>query len=118
MPEELIIRFAAGGLLVSAFAALGDLFRPKTFAGVFGAAPSIALTTLGLIFISRGGDYASTEGRSMVVGAIGTMCYSALVGRVLLRGVRPTLLVTAAGLAAWFAVALGLAAIILGGSGS
>ena len=42
---ELLARFAIGGLVVSLFAMLGDVFRPKSFAGLFGAAPSIALST-------------------------------------------------------------------------
>ena len=45
---EYVIRFLAGGVVVSAFAMLGDLLRPKSFAGLFGAAPSVALTTLGI----------------------------------------------------------------------
>ena len=40
------LRFLAGGIAVSTFAALGDSLRPKSFAGLFGAAPSIALATL------------------------------------------------------------------------
>src|SRR5208283_2188450 len=40
---DYVLRFLAGGIAVSAFAALGDALRPKTFAGLFGAAPSIAL---------------------------------------------------------------------------
>jgi hypothetical protein len=35
---ELAIRFCLGGLIVSVFSLLSDLFRPKTFAGLFGAA--------------------------------------------------------------------------------
>ena len=35
---------SAGGIAVSAFAALGGAIRPKTFAGLFGAAPSGPLT--------------------------------------------------------------------------
>jgi len=31
---------------VSAFAVIGDLFKPKSFGGLFGAAPSVALATL------------------------------------------------------------------------
>jgi hypothetical protein len=42
---EYILRFIVGGAVVSAFAMLGDVLRPKTFAGLFGAAPSVALTT-------------------------------------------------------------------------
>jgi hypothetical protein len=40
------LRFLAGGIAVSAFAALADALRPKSFSGLFGAAPSIALATL------------------------------------------------------------------------
>src|SRR4051794_26826017 len=43
---EYVIRFFIGGLIVSIFAALGDIFRPKSFAGLFDAAPSVALATL------------------------------------------------------------------------
>ena len=46
------LRFLVGGIAVSAFAALGDALRPKSFAGLFGAAPSIALATL-LITLSQ-----------------------------------------------------------------
>ena len=45
---ELVVRFLVGGVLVSTFALLGEIFRPKSFAGLFGAAPSIALATVGL----------------------------------------------------------------------
>jgi hypothetical protein len=37
-----------GGVVVSLFAILGDTLKPKSFAGLFGAAPSVALATLGL----------------------------------------------------------------------
>jgi hypothetical protein len=43
---ECSLRFLAGGIAVSGFAALGDTLRPKSFAGLFGAASSIALATL------------------------------------------------------------------------
>jgi len=36
---EYVIRFLVGGAVVSAFPMLGDLLRPKSFAGLFGAAP-------------------------------------------------------------------------------
>jgi hypothetical protein len=37
---EYSLRFLAGGIAVSGFAALGDTLRPKSFAGLFGAALS------------------------------------------------------------------------------
>src|SRR4051794_11685958 len=67
---ELGLRFLIGGIVVSMFAVIGDLLRPKTFAGLFGAAPSVALATLGLTFWSKGGATVVTEGRSMIVGAV------------------------------------------------
>ena len=39
---EIILRFILGGAIVSAFAAMGDMLKPKSFAGLFGAAPSVA----------------------------------------------------------------------------
>jgi hypothetical protein len=39
---EYVVRFLAGGLLVSMFAVVGDIVRPKSFAGLFEAAPSVA----------------------------------------------------------------------------
>jgi hypothetical protein len=45
---ELVERFLLGGLIISAFAVVGDILRPRGFAGLFGAAPSVALATLTL----------------------------------------------------------------------
>ena len=58
------LRFLAGGIAVSAFAALGDTLRPKSFAGLFGAAPSIALATLLITLSQKGAPFAAVEGRS------------------------------------------------------
>jgi hypothetical protein len=52
--EQYLIRFFAGGLMVSAFAAVGDVVRPKSFAGLFGAAPSIAIATLLIALLKQG----------------------------------------------------------------
>ena len=53
---EFLLRFLAGELAVSIFALLGDVLRPKSFAGLFGAAPSVALATLALAFAQHGFD--------------------------------------------------------------
>jgi hypothetical protein len=63
---DYVIRFFAGSLIVSLLAIMGDVVRPKRFAGLFGAAPSVALVTLTLAFRKHGGLYVSTEGRSMI----------------------------------------------------
>jgi hypothetical protein len=49
LSKDIVIRFLLDGVIVSLFAVLGDLFRPKSFAGLFGAAPSVALATLALL---------------------------------------------------------------------
>jgi hypothetical protein len=67
---DYLIRFLAGGIVVSLFAVVGDVLRPKSFAGLFGAAPAVALATLTLAFWKHGGAYVSIEGRSMILGAI------------------------------------------------
>ena len=67
---EYLLRFVVGGIAVSAFAALGDVLRPKSFAGLFGAAPSIALATLAITLAKAGPAFAALEGRSMIVGGI------------------------------------------------
>jgi hypothetical protein len=64
--ERALQRFVFGGTVVSFFAALGDL-KPKSFAGLLGAAP---LATLSLAVLKDGKAYAQTEARSMIVGAI------------------------------------------------
>lgn len=98
---ETIIRFVLGGAIVSAFAVLGDLLRPKSFAGLFAAVPSVALVSLALVFISRGDQYGAVEGRSMLVGAVALMSYGALVGNLLLRRHGPTIVIATAGVVVW-----------------
>jgi uncharacterized membrane protein (GlpM family) len=108
MLSELVLRFFIGGLVVSAFAVVGDLLRPKTFAGILGAAPSVALATLGLTFAKRPPDYVGTEGRSMIAGAIAFFVYSLLVAWLLAGRRWPALLAAGVAWALWLAVALGL----------
>lgn len=61
---------------MSAFAALGDMLKPKSFAGLFGAAPYIALATLGLTIAANGKMYAATEARSMIAGTLVFFLYA------------------------------------------
>jgi len=64
-----IVRFVVGGIAVSLFATLGDVLKPKGFAGLFGAVPSVAMATLGLTVFTEGNEFASMEARSMIAGA-------------------------------------------------
>jgi hypothetical protein len=106
--EEYLLRFFVGGCVISGFALLGDVLRPKSFAGLFGAAPSLALATVGMTIANHGKEYAATEARSMVLGAAAFCLYAYLVSQVLVRYKWSTLVVTFALLPVWFGATLGL----------
>jgi hypothetical protein len=105
--NEILLRFVFGGVVVSGFALLGDLLKPKSFAGLFGAAPSVALATLALTASKQGKEYASVEARSMLVGAIAFFFYALVVSRLLIRRQLPVLPVTGLSVALWLACAFG-----------
>jgi uncharacterized membrane protein (GlpM family) len=72
---ELLLRAVLGGLIVSAFAVVGEVWKPKTFGGLFGSAPSVALATLGIAFATQDRTYVATEARSMTAGSMGLVAY-------------------------------------------
>ncbi len=76
--NDLLVRFLVGGAMVSFFSALGEVFKPRSFAGIFGAAPSVALATLALAFISQGPPYVAQSARAMIAGAVAMLVYSGL----------------------------------------
>ena len=83
MLSDFLIRFFLGGIVVSFFAALSDVVKPRTFSGIFGAAPSVALVSLWLSYDAYGAAYVSTEARSMMTGAAALMVYSTASIRVM-----------------------------------
>lgn len=109
-----IIRFVAGGLIVSMFSMLGDVLRPKSFAGLFGAAPSIALVTLAIAIVQHGPGYATVEARSMMIGSVSLCLYSMCVCRLMAKYRVSALPVTGIALVVWFASAFGVKWILLG----
>ena len=114
--EVYLIRFFAGAFLVSLFSCLGDVLRPKTFAGLFGAAPSIAIATLLITYVTKGATVVVTEARSMVIGGAAMAAYSfatcQLIKRYELTGLQATLVAALV----WFGGAFGLAWVLLGTS--
>jgi uncharacterized membrane protein (GlpM family) len=106
--NDLVLRFVIGGLVVSLFALIGDLFKPKTFAGLFGAAPSVALATLALTIHKQGKIYAADETRSMIFGAAALFIYCCLVTWLLKRDRMRALGATSSAIIAWFIAAFGL----------
>lgn len=108
MWADLGLRFVLGGVIVSVFSLLGDLFQPKSFSGLFSAAPSVALATLGLTFLTHDSHYVSLEGRSMLVGAIALFFSSQLVTRLLMRSPYHSLTVSCWAMLLWFGAAFGI----------
>jgi hypothetical protein len=105
---QILFRFAVGGLFVSGFAILGNLFKPKSFAGLFGAAPSLALATLALTIATDGISYAAIEARSMLAGAVAFFFYARLAMILLAHYKPPTKFVTSALLVVWLQIAFAL----------
>lgn len=104
---EYLLRFFIGGLAVSGFALLSDIFRPKSFAGLFGAAPSIALSTLVIALYQHGPGYMAIEGRSMVLGSVALFFYCIAACWLMQRRNVRAFAATAASLLLWAAVAFG-----------
>ena len=109
---ETLIRFMIGGIFVSVFAVLGDILKPKSFAGLFGAAPSVALATLILTTHSQGRYFAAAEARSMIFGAVACFVYACAVCRIIMRSRLPASASATASILIWLAVALGLESAI------
>lgn len=105
---DILIRFAVGGLVVSVFSVIGDMLKPKSFAGLFGAAPSVALATLALTVRSEGAAYAAREAHSMMAGCIALFIYVSAVSWIIMRYKLKTLWVAVGAVPVWFAVAFGL----------
>jgi len=110
---ELAVRFVIGGVVVSVFSIVGSFFKPASFAGLFGGAPSVALATLGLAVAKEGRLYASTECRSMIAGAVALCVYSFLVCWLLMRFRLSAISATLSSTLLWFVAAFGLWQIFL-----
>lgn len=112
--SEYVVRFLVGGVVVSAFAMLGDILRPKSFAGLFGAAPSIALATLGIALYRHGADYAVLQSRAMMAGAIALAIYSVVVCQLLVRARFKAMIATLLSFVVWLIVAFVLLTLVGG----
>jgi Protein of unknown function (DUF3147) len=112
---EYLARFLIGGLAVSVFALLGDMLRPKSFAGLFAAAPSVALATLSVALLRHGASYAVAQSQAMIWGALALLICSIVVCQLLMRRRWNALPATIAALGVWLVVALGLH-LVLGAS--
>lgn len=105
---KILIRFVVGGAVVSLFALTGDVLKPKSLAGLLGAAPSVALATLGLTIATKSASYAAIKARSMIAGAVAFFLYASCVSWVLMHRPFKSLGVALAAMPLWFAVSLPL----------
>jgi hypothetical protein len=108
MLTEAVIRFAIGGVIVSAFAVIGEVFRPKTFSGLFGAAPSVGIATLTLTFHQDGSAVVSHEARWMMIASLALVAYCAICARLCRHREIPVWAGAVAAWLGWFAVAAAL----------
>jgi uncharacterized membrane protein (GlpM family) len=103
-----LFRFLIGGLVVCAFASLADALKPKTLAGIFGAAPSVALATLALTVAQDGKMFAAEEARSMMAGAAAFVLYALTCLQLIARLHWSVVHAAFASLAVWFTSAAAL----------
>lgn len=103
--EEVGIRFLVGGVVVSAFALLGEMWNPKSFAGLFGAAPSVALVTITLAFLEHDPAYVARTATAMIGGAIAMFVYAFVCARVTKIRHIPVWLETGVAWLSWVATA-------------
>ena len=104
---QILFRFTVGGLVVSLFAAFGDAVKPKSFAGLFAAAPSVAIATLALTMMREGKLFAAAEARSMIIGAIALFLYSAVAVRLIMKYKLHAATAAISALAVWMICAIG-----------
>jgi hypothetical protein len=115
MLADILIRIMVGGTMVSAFALAGDVIKPKRFAGLFGAAPSVALASILLAVKTQGRTYAATEARSMIAGSAAFFVYSLSVYWISVRYKPSAIVSTLSLISLWIAVAFGIWLAVLRG---
>jgi hypothetical protein len=100
------LKTLVGGLAVVAFSLLAQAGHPKRFAGLFAAAPSVALESLAMTAIVKGPTATLPYAQGMLIGSSGMIVYC-VVSLVLINRLHALVGSILAWLA-WFAVAGGL----------
>jgi uncharacterized membrane protein (GlpM family) len=99
---EVAAKTLLGGCLVVAFAILAQTLSPKRFAGVFAAAPSVALASLAMTDAFDGATDARRSCVGMAAGAVGFIVYALIAPSAMQR--LGTLRGSVLSLTGWFAV--------------
>lgn len=69
------IKAVVGGLAVVGFSLAAEAGRPKRFSGLFAGVPSVALASLAITAIAKGGAGTSPYARGMLIGSAGLVAY-------------------------------------------
>jgi len=69
------LKALVGGLGVVGFSLIGQAGHPKRFAGLFAAAPSVALASLAMTVIARGPKVTVPYAQGMLIGCAGMFAY-------------------------------------------
>lgn len=101
----------AGGILVVAFSLLSEGLSPKRFAGLFGAAPAVAIAGLTIVLLDKTPHDAHQNAVGMIAGTAGMIVYAAWAVRLLRRMRASKAAVIALG--AWLAAAAVVAIPVL-----
>ena len=73
--SSMALKALIGGLAVVGFSLIGHAGHPKRFAGLFSAAPSVAVASLAITAIVKGADGAVPYARGMLIGSVGMLAY-------------------------------------------
>jgi hypothetical protein len=107
----LAVKGVAGGGLVVAFSLISEGLAPKRFAGLFSAAPAVAIAGLAVGVLDKGAHDAHQAATGMIAGGIGMIAYAAAVVPRLRR--RRATIAAAEAMIAWFAMAAPAAVVVL-----
>ena len=107
----LALKGLAGGSLVSAFALLSEGLSPKRFAGLFSAAPAVAIASLTIVLLDKGGHEAHRNSLGMLAGSAGMVAYAATAVPLLRRLRAGRAALTA--VLVWLVVAAPVAVLVL-----
>lgn len=107
----LALKGLAGGSLVVVFALLSQALSPKRFAGLFSAAPAVAIAGMIIALLDQGRTSVRAEALGMIAGAAGMVAYAAAAVPLLRR--RSASYAVSMALAAWLVVAVAVAVPVL-----
>jgi hypothetical protein len=107
----LAVRALLAGTFVAAVAALAELLRPKSFAGILAGAPSVALASLLITDVTKGEMAVWQSALGMIAGAVAMVaaCTVGIDSVKRFRAFRGSL----AAIAVWVLVAGGLYVVTL-----